>query len=123
MAKYLHVAILIPVGEDVPLNVSERSNPGQNSRVQHHICRLQLLRGINVCGLECKSERITAQEHDVCPVIHLIDSDLDWVSRGFWCCFHLSLFTNTGENNHLRVAPKKNWVSLNKQIVFVKSSF
>lgn len=64
-AKYLHVAVLIPVGEDIPLNVSERSNPGQNGRVQRHICCLQLLRGINVCGLECKSEKITAQEHGV----------------------------------------------------------
>lgn len=76
-AKYLHVAILIPVGEDVPLNVSERRSPGQNSRVQSHICCLQVRRGINVCGLECKSECITVQQDGVyyciCSIVYLIN--------------------------------------------------
>lgn len=78
VVKYLHVAILISVGEDVPLNVSERSDPVQNSSVQRHICCLQVLRGIDVCGLECKSEWIKAQEQG---------------------SSHLSLFTKTQGRN------------------------
>lgn len=30
LPAYLHVAILLPVGEDVAVDVSKRGNPGQN---------------------------------------------------------------------------------------------
>lgn len=102
MAWYLHVAILISVGEDVPLNVSERSNPGQNSRVQRHVCGLQVRRAINVCGLKCMSKGITAQ--DQCDVYCTSINTLYKLRSGFQ-------FTKTGENNHL-------WVTSREEEVF-----
>lgn len=63
--KYLHVAILISVGEDVPLDVSQRRDPGQNSGVHCYIGCLQVCRGIDVCGSEWKSVWITTQEPGV----------------------------------------------------------
>lgn len=63
--NYLHVAILISVGEDVPLDVSQRRDPGQNRGVHCYICCLQVCRSIDVCGSEWKSVGITAQEPGV----------------------------------------------------------
>lgn len=77
-SKYLHVAILVPVGEDVPIDVSKRRNPGQNWRVCCYISRLQVPRGINVWGLKRRPERITIHRNMLSMMwstIHLADSD------------------------------------------------
>lgn len=62
-AKYLHTAILVSVGESVSLNVGQGRSPGQNSRVQLHILRLQVRRTINICGLMAGC--VAEQEHHV----------------------------------------------------------
>lgn len=77
-SKYLHVAILVPVGEDVPIDVSKRRNPGQNWRVCCYISRLQVPRGINVWGLKRRPERITVYRNMLSMMwstIRLTDSD------------------------------------------------
>lgn len=51
-AQYLHLAIVMSIGEDVAVNVSERRNPGETRRIHRHVCGLQLRWGINVCGLK-----------------------------------------------------------------------
>lgn len=57
-AQYLHLAILMSIGEDVAVDVSERRNPGENRRINRHICRLQLSWGIDVCGLKVRVSHI-----------------------------------------------------------------
>lgn len=49
-AQYLCLAILMSIGEDVAVDVSERRNPGENGRIDQHVGRLQLRWGVNVCG-------------------------------------------------------------------------
>lgn len=46
------------IGEDVAVNVSERRNPGENRRIDGHVCRLQLGWGVNVCGLKVRVSHI-----------------------------------------------------------------
>lgn len=53
-AQYLHLAVLMSIGEDVAVNVSERSNPGENRRIDQHLRSLQLRWGVDVCGLKVR---------------------------------------------------------------------
>lgn len=52
--QYLHLAVLMFIGEDVAVDVSERRNPGENRRIDRHVCRLQLRWGVDVCGLKAR---------------------------------------------------------------------
>lgn len=48
------------VGEDVAIDVGKRRNPGENRRIDCHICHFQLWRSINVCGWKVRMGHLSS---------------------------------------------------------------